>query len=179
MSEIWENKLATLFHRFDKEKKGYLTKADIKTQTDAFMAMGSLTNEEQREIEKIYDRLWNTLLNGKAQVSIDDWVNGHRPLIESAEFATTIWDETLKKAGLLMFKVADKRRKGAITAEEFAGYLQCLGVDADQQAKDIFARFDVSGNGEMREDDFLRAFHDFNYNKEDTPGSELMGPLVC
>ncbi len=89
-----------------------------------------------------------------------------------------VWDAKLKRAGSLMFRTVDRERRGVITQEEFTVYLKCLGVDDAEQAKEIFSHLDVDKKGELREEDFLKAFHEFNYEKTDTPGKELMGPMT-
>eukprot|EP00112_Aurelia_sp_Birch-Aquarium-sp1_P022006 Seg6064.1 transcript_id=Seg6064.1/GoldUCD/mRNA.D3Y31 product="Sarcoplasmic calcium-binding protein" protein_id=Seg6064.1/GoldUCD/D3Y31 len=175
---IWNKKLTTLFRRFDKGAKGHLTKDDIEVQIEAFKTTGYLTKEEEAEIRDTYAKLWMTFLNGNQTVTLDQWIQGHLLLVNS-ESSKELWNGPLKRAGSLMFKAADKGRKGAITEEEFAVYLTCLGVDGPKYAKEIFPKIDASGKGTLSEEEYLHAFYEFNYNKEDTSSDELMGPLVC
>eukprot|EP00794_Sanderia_malayensis_P017330 gene17330-19063_t len=173
---VWEQKLATLFHRFDKGGKGFVTKEDIKTQIEIFLTQGFLAEAGGQELTEAFEKVWSTFLNGHQQVSKEAWIAGHRCLVES-NTGTNIWEEALKRAGVLMFRAADKEGKGVITQDGFAVYLKCLGVDDECRAKEIFARLNANKD-EMSEEDYLIAFHDFNYNKDDSQYKELMGPLA-
>lgn len=174
----WEQKLKTLFNRFDKGGKGRVTKDDITTQANAFKTIGHLTSEEVDEMQQVFKELWSTFLNGTDSVSLDEWLDGHRVLLNPGKAVETPLEQMLQRAGTLMFRAADKERKGVISADEFAVYLACIGVGDREDAKEIFKKIDVEAKGEIKEDQFLHAFHEFNFQLQDMPSKWLMGPLV-
>ena len=182
MTEIptthWTQKITTLFHRFDKDQDGYLTEADIVTQADEFCKNGYIRQEDAAKIKEKYVDLWKLFLQGKEKADVNDFVQGHIPLIKSKEFGTMMWNEKLSNAGSLMFKVADENQTGAITAREYGVFLRCLGVQNEECAKEIFAKFDKSNNETLTEDEFIEVFRGFVFNQEDSPSKELMGPLI-
>ena len=174
---VWEKKLATLFNRFDKGSKGNVTKNDVEAQINAFKTIGYLTKEEEDQMRQTFTELWNVFLNGNDSVTLKEWIEGHRLLLNRDKSQISPLEGLIKRAGTLMFKAADKERKGAISEEGFGVFLACLGVK--DQTKEIFKKLDISGQGEIKEDEFSHAFHEFNFQLEDATTNELLGPLVC
>ena len=176
--EVWEKKLATLFQRFDKGGKGCVTRDDIEAQINAFKTTGYLTENEEEEIRATFAELWNIFLNGRDSVSLNEWIEGHRLLLKEDKAEGSPLEAALKRASTLMFKAADKQRKGALTEEGYAVFLACLGVNDAEHARYIFKKLDISGKGEINEEEFSAAFYAFNFKLQDEPSKELMGPLV-
>ena len=175
---VWETKLATLFARFDKGGKGRVTKDDIEAQINAFKTTGYLTQTEEEEMRGTFTELWNIFLNGRESVTLDEWIEGHRILLNHEKTQTSPLEVALKRASTLMFKAADKQRKGAISEEGYATFLACLGVNDVEHARSIFKKLDSSGRGELDQEEFINAFHDFNFKRQDERCKEFMGPLI-
>ncbi len=85
VNEIWSQKHATLFRRLDKGDKGFVTIEDMSTQIEIFLDLGSLTTEEGQEIREVYHSLWRTFFNESKKVNLEEWINGHRCLVESED----------------------------------------------------------------------------------------------
>ena len=176
---VWETKLATLFKRFDKGDKGRVTKDDIETKVNAFKTIGYLTQGEEQEMREMFKELWNIFFNGRTSVTLEEWVEGHRILLSHDKAQISPLEVALKRASTIMFKAADKQRTGKLSAEGYAVFLACLGFDDTEYAHSIFKRLDSSGKGEITEEEFSNAFHEFNFNVQDEPSKEFMGPLIC
>ena len=175
---VWETKLATLFKRFDKGDKGRVTKDDIESQVNAFKTTGYLTQGEEKEMRGTFMELWNIFLNGRVSVAMEEWIEGHRILLSHDKAQISPLEVALKRASTVMFKAADKERKGALSEEGYTVFLACLGVNDTEYARKIFKKLDSSGKGEINEEDFSNAFHEFNFMLQDEPSKELMGPLI-
>ena len=52
MSEFWERKMKTLFHRLDFDKDGLISKSDFELMAQRFGAAGKLAPVKQQELEK-------------------------------------------------------------------------------------------------------------------------------
>ena len=52
MSEIWQRKMATFFHRLDINNDGVLLKSDFKRMTKRFIAMEKVVPAKQEELIK-------------------------------------------------------------------------------------------------------------------------------
>ena len=184
VTQMWYQKLSTLFKRFDKAGKGHLTRDDINSQVDLFEAKGYLNSTDGSELRDLFGKLWSFFFNGSDSVDLEQWIKSHLTLIIHENCSVNVsevnvWENMLKRTGTLMFRAADKQRRGVMSEEEFSIYLTCLGVEGDKYAKDIFKKLNVSADGKVSEDEFLQMFYDFVYSKEDAPSKELMGPLCC
>lgn len=177
VTAVWEQKLATLFHRFDKGGKGHVTRDDAAAQVSAFKTMGYLSSDEEHVMKQAFDDLWGIFLNESESVSLNEWLDGHKLLLKHDKIQEPPLDKALNQAAALMFKAADKERKGAISADGFAVFLACLGVDRAEDARELLNRL-AAGRVEIRQEEFLQAFNEFCFQLHDGPSKWLMGPLV-
>ena len=69
------------------------------------------------------------------RANVDEFAEGHISLIKSQDVGSRIWNDKLRKAGSLMFKVADANQPGTITSREFSIFLKCLGMKGENVLK--------------------------------------------
>lgn len=180
ITEFQKKKMKHFFDIFDMDKDGFIEQADLERVVQKLAVVQSLEAGSP-----IYDNLyakwmfiWNTLqkvsdTNRDNLVNPDEWI----ALIEMTLTSDEAYQQIMSSIGSSTFDALDTNNDGIIGVTEWISFFKAHEID-ESVAKDVFARLDLNGDGNISKDEGLGLLHQFFYsNDPETPGNLFFGPL--
>ncbi len=173
---IANERLRKRFARWDLDGSGSLEQADFQKEAEQIAQAfdKSPSGDAAKALEDAFTGMFQYLaqdagVSTSGSLAEDDFVRvAQKLMFEDGEEA---FNNVLGPVMRGIVGLCDKNEDGQINRQEFASWLNAVGVD-HSEAAGAFDRVDTNGNGELSVDELLEAVRRFHYGDLDV---ELLG----
>ncbi|MFK7800475.1 MAG: EF-hand domain-containing protein [Anaerolineae bacterium] len=174
-------KLPNLFHMFDSDKNGYLTKHDYLRIINGCAALRGW-EESSQEYVNLYSTFYGqwTAITGMAnksddgQVQLQEFLSFFDHLIHDEEN----YEMVINGVSLAIFGSFDLNDDGVLTADEYHSFYQVMGLDP-ALAPNTYKKLDLDSNGSISIRELSKLVDQFFSSQDpNAPGNELFGAII-
>lgn len=181
LSPFLGEKIACYFHLLDADHDGRIEASDIARVTSRLIDLCGVEDFSPRakSLKAAQDEFWATLEGaadeeGSGYVTLDDLKGFFRTMRADLEK----WDGQVRGYArghvLALFEAIDHDHSGDIDAEEYALYLESLGIE--ESGAEVFVALDHDGDGKISFDELAELY--VTWVRSDDP-AEVGNRLLC
>ena len=169
MSSFFENKMRTLFKRFDVDGNGVIEEADFEYWSDRLISLGNLDTDKSFSLKSNIKQLWTFHFapadkNRDGTVSFEEFLTFTRDVNFKLDFYLKNFSikffklqslsdqnkqETLKAVLPLIFDSVDVDKSGSISFEEFSNFYKSINIDNQDETKNAFTTMDADNDNSI------------------------------
>jgi len=181
-TSFFDQKIRTLFARFDFDGNGKIEKDDFETWTNNLAISGNLNNERKAHLHQNIISIWDAYFL-PADTNHDGSVEYLELLDHMKAALRGDRDDPVKRKAIfdtlpLIFDAIDTNSDGDIASEEFQAYFASFGLKDPKFAIEIFKEMDTNHDLALSKQEFVDAGIDFFMGLDNTsPSRFFFGPL--